>query len=74
MPARTLMVQGTASSVGKSLLVTGLCRLYARRGVRVVPFKAQNMNNNAGVTPEGARLVARRSIRRRRAASRPMST
>jgi len=56
MMAQALMMLGTHSSAGKSLLATAFCRIFARRGLRVAPFKAQNMSNNAGVTPEGGEM------------------
>ena len=52
----SLMIQGTGSNVGKSMLVAGLCRALTRRSLRVLPFKPQNMSNNAAVTADGGEI------------------
>jgi adenosylcobyric acid synthase len=52
----SLLVAGTTSDAGKSVLTAGICRWLARQGVRVAPFKAQNMSNNSMVTPDGAEI------------------
>src|SRR3982751_5658062 len=54
--ARALMIQGAGSDVGKSLIVAGLARAATRRGLRVRPFKPQNMSNNAAVTVDGGEI------------------
>lgn len=55
-PGAALLVAGTTSDAGKSVLVAGICRMLRRRGVRVAPFKAQNMSNNSVVTLDGGEI------------------
>ena len=71
MAARAIMLQGTGSSVGKSVLVAGLARACLRRGVRVLPFKPQNMSNNAAVTLDGGEIGRAQALQARAAGVEP---
>ena len=68
---RSLMIQGTGCNVGKSLIVAGLARAFHRRGLRVAPFKPQNMSNNAAVCPDGGEIGRAQALQARAAGRAP---
>jgi adenosylcobyric acid synthase len=73
LTARALMLQGTGSDVGKSLLLAGLARAYTRRGLVVRPFKPQNMSNNAAVTADGGEIGRAQALQARACGVAPLA-
>lgn len=69
--AKSIMIQGAGSNVGKSMLVAGLARAYLRRGLTVRPFKPQNMSNNAAVTVDGGEIGRAQALQARAAGVEP---
>ena len=71
--ARALMLQGTGSDVGKSLLLAGLARAFTRRGLEVRPFKPQNMSNYAAVAADGGEIGRAQALQARACGVEPMT-
>jgi len=73
MTAETIMIQGTTSDAGKSMLVTALCRILARRGIAVAPMKPQNMALNSAVTTDGGEIGRSQAVQAMAAAVEPLT-
>ena len=69
--AKCIMIQGTMSNAGKSLLAAGLCRIFAQDGYRVAPFKSQNMALNSYITADGLEMGRAQAVQAEAAGTEP---